>query len=144
MEKDFYLNKSIYDFTEEEWEAVCDGCGKCCFKKIISGWLWNKKIFNTTVCCKNLNIETGKCSCYSTRFQSQKECIKLTPSKLKKINWLPQTCAYRLLKEGKPLPPNHPLISGIENSMYNSSNLKSKAVHEDKVYDLWEYITEEF
>ncbi|MBE6353636.1 YcgN family cysteine cluster protein [Treponema sp.] len=108
---DFYKNKPLEEMTEEEWEALCDGCGKCCLRKYITGHGKKERLHYTRIACNFLDLNTGKCSRYSSRLELNEECIRLTKENLPEFKWLPSTCAYRLLYEGKPLPPEHPLIS---------------------------------
>lgn len=131
----FWETKALKDFSQEEWEAVCDGCGLCCFRKIVDGWLWWKKILNTRIACDMLNCETCRCMDYEHRFEKQPECLKLERTKIKDFKWLPQTCAYRLLNEGKPLPPWHPLITGIQNSAKDAGVCVQNPVNESQVGD---------
>ncbi|WP_085785683.1 YcgN family cysteine cluster protein [Ketogulonicigenium robustum] len=105
--------------TPAEWEAVCDGCGKCCLNKIEdedSG-----EVFLTNVACRLLDNATCRCTKYPNRHDFVPECIVLTPRTLRKnLYWLPQTCAYRLLHEGNPLYPWHHLISGDANAVHKA------------------------
>ncbi len=127
----FWLKKKWFEFSEEEWESVCDFCGKCCLHKI--GFL---KVKWTKVACQNLNIKTGKCSCYANRWDSVPECIKLTPQNLKKnLKYLPKTCAYKWLYKKGILPPFHPLVCG--RSMKTSGlSVVNRAIAYDKNIDL--------
>ncbi len=92
-----------------EWEALCDGCGTCCFNKLEDD---KGEIYYTEVACDLLNLETGSCSCYPTRQKYVPLCIDLTIEDIPKLRWLPETCAYRLRYENAPLPEWHYLISG--------------------------------
>lgn len=134
---DFYLTKDLKEMNEEEWEALCDGCGKCCLRKYITGYGKKEKIHYTRIACNYLNLKTGKCSIYDSRLKVNEECIRLTRQNLSEFKWLPATCAYRLLYEGKPLPPEHPLVSKKEDSG-RKLQIK-KIVHEcDTDESLWE------
>ncbi len=104
--------------SPEQWEALCDGCGLCCLVKIEdedSG-----EVFNTTVSCRQLDIETCRCRDYENRLIDVPMCVQLTLKNLPELNWLPETCAYRRLLEGSPLPSWHPLISKDKNSVHDS------------------------
>lgn len=95
----------------QEWEALCDGCGKCCLNKI--EFADTGELAFTRVACKLLDGDTCRCSSYENRHQYVPECIVLDPEMLADISWwLPGTCAYRLRAEGKPLHDWHHLISG--------------------------------
>ena len=126
-----------------EWEVLCDGCGKCCYRKILEGHLWNKRILNTRIACDLLDCDTCRCTDYKHRFERQKECIKLDKNKIGKFKWLPETCAYRLIHEGKPLPEWHPLVSGTEDSLKKSGILIENGINErclDENDDWYDYI----
>ena len=95
----------------QEWEALCDGCGKCCLNKI--EFADTGELAFTRVACKLLDGDTCRCSSYENRHQYVPECIVLDPEMLADVSWwLPGTCAYRLRAEGKPLHDWHHLISG--------------------------------
>jgi len=113
LEKDFYAKKSLKDLSSEEWEALCDCCGQCCYQKYIEGRGKKAKLYFTKVCCDLLDIKTGFCTDYNNRFKRNKDCTPLTIHSIHEFSWLPKTCAYRLLSEGKPLPHWHPLVTGI-------------------------------
>ena len=116
IQDEFWKNKDIRNFSKEEWESICDGCGQCCFRKYIDGYLWWKKILYTRIACDCLDLDTNLCTCYECRFEKQNECLQLDPNKLGKFKWLPETCSYRLLKETGKLPSWHPLLNGGDRS----------------------------
>jgi len=100
-----------------EWEALCDGCGKCCLNKLEDED--TGQVLFTRVACRLLDGESCRCGQYDIRRQFVPECVVLTPKTLPKIAyWLPQTCAYKLLHQGKPLFDWHPLISGDPESVH--------------------------
>src|SRR5512134_652180 len=97
----FWQAKRLDDMTAAEWESLCDGCGRCCLKKLedeTSG-----KVVYTDVACRLLDRTRCRCTQYSKRLALVPDCVELTAAKLRKIPWLPATCAYRRLAEGKPL-----------------------------------------
>ncbi|SNT72583.1 YcgN family cysteine cluster protein [Paracoccus seriniphilus] len=103
----------------EEWEALCDGCGKCCLNKI--EYEDTGELAFTRVACKLLDGHSCQCSSYANRHDFVPECVVLTPGKLKEIAWwLPSTCAYRLRHEGRPLYKWHPLISGDPETVHSA------------------------
>lgn len=112
-ENEFYKNKTLEKMTPEEWEMLCDGCGKCCYNKYITGRGKNTRLYYTSASCNFLDVGTGRCMDYENRFRNNRNCLKLSLRNLKEFTWLPETCAYRLIYEGKNLPDWHPLISGI-------------------------------
>lgn len=142
MEKDFWKNKDIKEFTEEEWEAVCDGCGKCCYRKIIKGYFFWKKTLYTRIACDCLDLKTGKCKVYENRFMFEGDCTQLTKENLKDFYWLPETCAYRLLAEKKDLPSWHPLVSGNPDSVKESGIMIKNGISESDADDWFDYIIE--
>jgi uncharacterized protein len=106
----FWRRKSLKEMTNSEWESLCDGCGKCCLNKLEEED--TQRIFYTSVGCRLLDGESCRCRDYKHRLAKVDDCVRLTPQNLKRINWLPPSCAYVLLAEGKDLYWWHPLVSG--------------------------------
>ncbi len=96
--------------TPEQWESLCDGCAKCCLEKFEEEETGD--IIYSRVACALLDLDSCRCSDYADRARRMPDCVTLTPAALANARWLPETCAYRLLAEGKPLPSWHPLITG--------------------------------
>ena len=142
FESHFWQKKSLLGMTESEWEALCDGCGKCCYRKYIQGRGKREKLYYTRIACNLLDVETGKCRNYSERFKIESDCTKLTKKNLPDFGWLPNTCSYRLLYEGKPLPEWHPLISGDPDSVKKAGILIQDGVHEEDIIDWFEFVIE--
>ena len=118
VKDNFWETKTLEQMTHDEWESLCDGCGLCCLVKIEdedSG-----EVFNTTVSCRQLDIETCRCSDYENRLAEVSMCVQLTLENLPELNWLPETCAYKRLYEGRQLPQWHPLITGDKNSVHQA------------------------
>ena len=111
----FWKKYSLTELNSAEWEALCDGCGLCCLIKLEDEEL--QEIAYTKVACKLLDCQTAQCSNYSQRVQHVPACIQLTPEKLANIQWLPASCAYRRLEQGKSLPSWHYLNSGTRSSI---------------------------
>lgn len=106
-----FWERPLADLAPAEWEALCDGCGKCCLNKIEDED--TGEVAFTRVACRLLDSDTCRCSSYANRHDYVPDCVVLTPKKLPQIAyWLPRTCAYRLRHEGKPLPDWHPLRTG--------------------------------
>ena len=116
-----------------EWEALCDGCGKCCLNKI--EYEDDGSLDFTCVACKLLDGDSCRCSSYHNRHDFVPDCVVLTPEKLPEISWwLPATCAYRLRAEGKPLYPWHHLISGDPESVHRAGvSVRGRTVSEADV-----------
>ncbi|MFV0245314.1 MAG: YcgN family cysteine cluster protein [Qingshengfaniella sp.] len=107
----FWETVRLRDMTGTEWEALCDGCGKCCLNKLEDPE--TREVAFTSVACRLLDGDSCRCGQYDIRKQIVPECVVLTPKTLPEIAyWMPMTCAYRLLHEGRPLPDWHPLLSG--------------------------------
>lgn len=96
--------------NRDEWESLCDGCAKCCLYRLEDED--TREIYFTNVHCRLLDTETARCTDYPNRSARVPDCVTITLKELEDPYWLPATCAYRLLAEGKPLPEWHPLISG--------------------------------
>jgi len=112
----FWKTKSLAAMTETEWENLCDGCGKCCLVGLEDED--TGEIYLTDVACKLLDGQTCRCRDYPNRKQFVPDCVKLTPENVPTLSWLPRTCAYRLVHEGRDLFPWHPLISGDPESVH--------------------------
>ncbi|MCU0802181.1 MAG: YcgN family cysteine cluster protein, partial [Rhodobacteraceae bacterium] len=135
----FWETVPLAKLTPQEWEALCDGCGKCCLNKL--EFEDTGEVAFTRVACRLLDGETCQCSNYANRKQFVPECVVLTPKTLPKVAyWLPRTCAYRLLHEGKPLEDWHPLISGDPQSVHKAGmSVKGWTIPEFEVdEDDWE------
>ncbi len=143
--KRFWERKPIGKLTPREWEALCDGCGKCCLNKLEDGD--TGEVALTCVACRMLDDESCRCTQYDIRHQFVPECIVLKPSNIDThAYWMPQTCAYRLLWEGKPLFNWHPLITGDAQSVHDAGvSVQHRTVSEfETPEDEWEdHIIEE-
>ena len=106
----FWEHKSLDDLATEEWEALCDGCGQCCLHKLVNDE--TADVFYTRVACQLLDAETGRCKRYAQRFEVVEHCLDVRQMRSSELAWMPRTCAYRRLAEGKPLPAWHPLLTG--------------------------------
>ena len=130
--------------NQQEWEALCDGCGKCCLNKLEDD---EGTVVMTRVACRLLDNESCLCSNYTNRHQFVPECIVLTPKTIvDNLYWLPQTCGYRLIHEGRPLYDWHPLVSGDPSSVHRAGvSVQGMTIPEFEVdEDDWEdHIIEE-
>lgn len=111
----FWETTPIDALTPAQWESLCDGCGKCCLEKFEEEE--TGAIVYSRVACILLDLDTCRCKDYEHRGRRVADCVTLTPAVLKPGTWLPETCAYRRLSEGRPLPRWHPLISGDPRSV---------------------------
>ncbi|WP_373100046.1 MULTISPECIES: YcgN family cysteine cluster protein [Pasteurellaceae] len=136
----YWETKSLQDMNDAEWEALCDGCGKCCYRKFIEGRGKRQRLYFTRIACNLLDLDSGKCGHYQRRFQLEPDCTKLTKKNLPDFGWLPRTCAYRLLYENKPLYDWHPLISGDPATVKAAGIFIADGVHEREVIDWCEFI----
>lgn len=113
-----FWEKPLDQLDRGQWEALCDGCGKCCLHKAEDED--TGRIYPTNVACRLLDRVSGQCTNYRHRRQFVPDCVRLTPKLVDEISWLPRTCAYRLRGEGKPLPEWHYLISGDREAVHRA------------------------
>jgi hypothetical protein len=122
----------LEEMTASEWEALCDRCGRCCLQKLedeATGC-----IYYTDIACRLLDVERCICRNYANRFQFVPQCLQMTPRKASTLQWLPSTCAYRRLAEGKPLQAWHPLISNNPESVHEAGiSVRGRVVSEQDV-----------
>lgn len=135
----FWTRKSLVEMSSAEWESLCDGCGKCCLHKLKSED--NGQVAYTNVACHLLDLVSCRCTQYTERVRMVPDCVQLSPCRLKELTWLPNTCAYRLLAEGKDLPSWHPLVSGKPHAVHEAGvSVRGWAVSEHKVRRLEEHV----
>jgi len=129
-EQPFWKTTKLSEMTDAQWESLCDGCGRCCLNKLED---WDSgEIHWTNIACSLLDHHTCKCGDYKNRFDTVPDCVKLSPEKIKNISWLPPTCAYRLVEEGKDLHPWHPLISKNADAVHEAGiSVRGKIVGEE-------------
>ena len=117
---EFWKHKPLKSLTSEEWEALCDGCGKCCLNKLEDED--TGEVALTRIACRLLDDQSCKCGQYPIRHQFIPDCIVLKPSNIdENAYWMPKTCAYRLLWSGQPLFDWHPLISGNPETVHTAN-----------------------
>jgi len=136
----FWQQKSLEQMSDAEWEALCDGCGKCCLHKLIDAD--TDELYFTSVACELLNLKSCQCRHYEKRMTLVSDCIKIDRGNLADLVWLPSTCAYRLLAEGSPLPDWHPLLTGSKSAMHKAGqSVRGKAICETEIVgEMQEYI----
>mgnify|MGYP000710624549 CR=1 FL=1 len=111
----FWETKRLDEMSEAEWESLCDGCGKCCLlllEDADSGDVWE-----TDIACKLFDQSCRRCSDYEHRHRRVRGCVKLSPDHIEELHWMPESCAYRRLAEGRGLADWHPLVSGEQASV---------------------------
>ncbi|MBD7976414.1 MULTISPECIES: YcgN family cysteine cluster protein [Pseudomonas] len=134
----FWKRKTLDQLDQEEWESLCDGCGLCCLQKLEDED--DGSVYYTRIACKLLDLKTCQCSNYTQRRQHVPDCIQLTPAQADQFKWLPPTCAYRLVAEGKDLLPWHHLVCGDPDAVHQAGISQSgKMLSENSVAaDDWE------
>lgn len=128
----FWEQKTLAQMTHEEWESLCDGCGKCCLHKLMDAD--DDTVYYTEVACKQLDITQCRCNDYPNRKNLVPDCVELTLDDVEQFHWLPKSCAYRLVYEGKPLPEWHHLLTGDPKSIHKArQSIKGRAISEHVV-----------
>ena len=118
MDKPFWTSKPLEDMTAAEWESLCDGCGKCCMAKLEDED--TGEIHWTSVGCRLFDAGACRCTNYANRLAAVPDCVGLTPANVRTIPWLPTSCAYRRIAEGRPLAWWHPLVSGRPETVHEA------------------------
>lgn len=137
----FWKRKRLEQMTRDEWESLCDGCGKCCLHKLEDED--TGEIAMTDVSCRYLDLHSCRCSDYASRQANVPDCVKLTARNLPKLRWLPDTCAYRLVYHGNDLPEWHHLITGDRDSIHRAGqSVRGQGISEDEVEDLERHVTD--
>ncbi|MBO2675366.1 YcgN family cysteine cluster protein [Shewanella algae] len=135
----FWLTKTLAEMTPDEWESLCDGCGKCCLNKLIDDE--TDELYYTNAACKLLSDKDCSCIHYEKRFEFVPLCTAVTATNIGELDWLPDSCAYRRLYQGRPLPSWHPLLTGSKDAMHEvGMSVKGKTLCESKVRDLEDHI----
>ena len=136
-----FWEKPLVELSRAEWEALCDGCGKCCLHKVEDED--TGQIHPTNIACKLLDRATCRCSHYKGRKALVPDCVRLTPEKVGSLSWLPSTCAYRLREAGEPLPDWHYLVSGDRESVHAAGmSVRGWTVAEDEAGDLEHHLVD--
>ncbi|HVB89266.1 MAG TPA: YcgN family cysteine cluster protein [Beijerinckiaceae bacterium] len=127
-----FWRKPLSEMSRPEWESLCDRCGRCCLVKLEDED--TGRIHFTSIGCRLLQTHDCSCSNYRMRQKLVPDCVKLTPETLPEIRWLPPTCAYRLVQEGKDLMWWHPLVSGSPDTVHEAGvSVRGRvAVREDE------------
>lgn len=134
----FWRTKKLDEMSAAEWESLCDGCARCCLQKLENED--TGQVYYTQVVCHLLDQSQCRCTDYPNRVAKAPGCVTLTPDRVRDFHWLPDTCAYRLVSEGKPLPQWHPLLSGSRESVHQSGmSVRGKVIPDTAVeQENWE------
>ena len=141
----FWRSKTLEEMSADEWERLCDGCGRCCLNKLEDED--TGEIHLTRLACALLDVGTCRCSDYANRQTLMPDCVQITPDKARALPWLPKTCAYRLVAEGRELAWWHPLVSGDPGTVHAAGiSVRGRARSETGVplEDYWKYIIPDF
>ena len=130
---EWWHEKSLAQLSVTEWEALCDGCAKCCLHKLEDAD--SGEVFYTKVRCRYLDEQTCRCTDYDNRSVLVPHCIQLRPDEIDGLDWLPSTCAYRLRAAGQPLPDWHPLVSGDASTVHSAGiSIRGRAISDEYVH----------
>jgi uncharacterized cysteine cluster protein YcgN (CxxCxxCC family) len=138
---DKFWEAPLMSLDAGQWEALCDGCGKCCLHKVEDED--TGRIYPTNAACRLLNLQNGQCTDYKHRRRHVPDCMTLTKAKVSDIEWLPMTCAYRLRAEGEPLPDWHYLVCGDRDAVHRAGeSIVGWAISEDVAGPLENHLVE--
>jgi uncharacterized cysteine cluster protein YcgN (CxxCxxCC family) len=127
--------------NRNEWEALCDGCGRCCLHKLEDDE--TGEVIETNVACRLLDTATARCTDYRHRKAFVPDCLRLTPRLVKQVRWLPETCAYRRRADDRPLPPWHYLLTGSREAMVEAGAcVAGKVIPEDEAGPIEHHMVE--
>lgn len=140
-QRPFWQTTLLSKMTPSQWESLCDGCGKCCLVKLRDAD--TDEVLFTNIACKQLNLRSCRCRDYKNRRKIVPDCVQLSPRNLGRIDWLPETCAYRLVHRGEELPWWHPLVSGDPKTVHQQGNsIKRRIVSETRAGEPEDHIVD--
>lgn len=137
----FWKTTPLSKMTPAQWESLCDGCGKCCLVKLRDADT-NEVLF-TNIACKQLDLRSCRCKDYENRKKLVPDCVQLSPRNLGRIDWLPETCGYKLVHRGEDLPWWHPLVSGDPKTVHQAGiSMRRRAIPETKAGEPEDHIVD--
>ena len=137
----FWKTTRLADMTRGEWDSLCDGCGKCCLLKL--EYEDTGEIDRTNVACRQLDLQSCRCRNYALRKALVDDCVALTSEMVGNLSWLPATCAYRLIDEGRDLYWWHPLVSGDPETVHQAGvSVRGRAIGEDDAGDIEDHVVD--
>jgi uncharacterized cysteine cluster protein YcgN (CxxCxxCC family) len=140
-EEPFWRHKTLAEMSRVEWESLCDGCGKCCLLKL--EYEDTGEIDWTNIACRQLDPATCRCSNYALRKTLVEDCVSLTPDMVGNLAWLPATCAYRLVDEGRDLYWWHKLVSGSDETVHLAGiSVRHKVISEDEAGEVEDHLVD--
>lgn len=136
-EQGFWQTKDFTEMTHDEWESLCDGCGKCCLHKLIDEDDVTETLHYTDVTCALLDGSTGLCSNYANRKEFVPDCVVITPANVHELSYMPPSCAYRRLAEGRDLPSWHPLRHNGSREPMQAAGMSAaqRVINENEVHE---------
>lgn len=135
----FWRTTPLAAMSSEQWESLCDGCGRCCLVKLEDED--TGQVAYTDVACRLFDTQGCRCADYENRSALVSDCVRLTPAALDELTWLPPTCAYRLVADGKDLPFWHPLVSGSPDSVVAAGiSVHGKVSGKEEAFGLFELV----
>jgi len=138
-DKPFWEEIPLSKMNKEQWESLCDGCAKCCLLKLEDED--TLEIAYTNVACRQLDLGTCRCRNYSDRARLVPDCVTMTPKLVPELSWMPKTCAYRRLSEGKKLAWWHPLVSGSPDTVHEAGiSVRGRSISERIAGDVEDHI----
>ena len=137
----FWKTKTLEQMSAEEWESLCDGCGRCCLHKLRDAD--TEALSYTNVACHLLDLKHCRCGDYAHRTKRVPDCVSLTPATVREVDWLPPSCAYRLIADGKNLAWWHPLVSGDPDTVHQAGvSVRGRAIGERQAGAFEHYIVD--